>query len=68
MRDMSLDWEKIEHIYSHPTSPKSMRKGGRVAEAALGKMKISIMRVTISVILDQQAIVCYWKNLFRLET
>ena len=39
MRDMSLDWEKIEHIYSHPTSPKSMRKGGRVAEAALGKMK-----------------------------
>ena len=39
MRDMNLDWTKIEHIYSHPTSPKSMRKGGRVAEAALGKMK-----------------------------
>ena len=39
MKHMGLDWEKIEHTYSHPTSPKSMRKGGRVAEAALGQMK-----------------------------
>jgi len=39
MQDMNLNWEEIEHIYSHPTSPKSMRKGGRVAESVLGKMK-----------------------------
>ena len=36
MRHMELNWSEINHVYSHPTSPKAVDKGAEIAIAAVG--------------------------------
>ena len=39
MKYMDLDWEAIDHVYSHPTSPRAVKKGAGIAENTVGKIK-----------------------------
>ena len=36
MQHMGLDWTEINHVYSHPTSPKAVEKGAEIAVATMG--------------------------------
>ena len=35
---MDVKWEKIDHTYSHPTTPKAVKKGAKIAVELLGEI------------------------------
>ncbi|MBR96416.1 MAG: hypothetical protein CMA81_06350 [Euryarchaeota archaeon] len=39
MNKMGVKWEQIDHTYAHPTTPKAVKKGGKIATEALGEIK-----------------------------
>ena len=36
---MELEWSSIDHVYSHPTTPKAVMKGAKIAESSVGAIK-----------------------------
>ena len=36
---MDLKWDEIDHTYSHPTTPKAVKKGAKIASDLLGEIK-----------------------------
>ena len=39
MKHMELEWSSIDHVYSHPTTPKAVKKGAKIAEDSVGSIK-----------------------------
>lgn len=39
MNHMELEWSSIDHVYSHPTTPKAVMKGAKIAESSVGAIK-----------------------------
>ena len=39
MKHMELEWSSIDHVYSHPTTPKAVKKGAKIAEESVGSIK-----------------------------
>jgi 3-oxoacyl-[acyl-carrier-protein] synthase III len=35
---MELNWDEIDHTYSHPTTPKAVKKGAKVAIEVMGEI------------------------------
>jgi 3-oxoacyl-[acyl-carrier-protein] synthase III len=35
---MDLKWNEIDHTYSHPTTPKAVKKGAKIASDLLGEI------------------------------
>ena len=35
---MGLEWDKIDHTFSHPTTPKAVKKGKKIAEEMMGEI------------------------------
>jgi len=35
---MELKWDEIDHTYSHPTTPKAVKKGAKVAVEMMGEI------------------------------
>jgi 3-oxoacyl-[acyl-carrier-protein] synthase-3 len=40
MSHMDLEWSDIDHVYSHPTTPKAVLKGAKIAEESVGEIKL----------------------------
>jgi len=38
VKHMDLKWEKIDHTYSHPTTPKAVNKGAKIAIEIFGEI------------------------------
>lgn len=35
---MDVKWDQIDHTYSHPTTPKAVKKGAKIASDLLGEI------------------------------
>ena len=35
---MKINWHEIDHTYSHPTTPKAVKKGAKIASDAMGEI------------------------------
>ena len=38
IKKMGIEWDKIDHTYSHPTTPKAVKKGAKIATDVLGEI------------------------------
>ena len=38
IKKMGIEWDQIDHTYSHPTTPKAVKKGAKIATDVLGEI------------------------------
>jgi 3-oxoacyl-[acyl-carrier-protein] synthase III len=38
IKKMDIKWDQIDHTYSHPTTPKAVKKGAKIATEVLGEI------------------------------